>query len=108
MQTTDSHPHATDPNDTFRNYVDSKRQAVVEHHYRSMRLNQTVDYVKRMREHFGRFDKTEMTIWEAMLQMDQFIDNSDPDTELPNIVHMFQVRFASSFYLFIFFDIHLF
>jgi len=91
MQTTEAHPHAADPkSDTFRNYVDSQRQSVVEDHYRSMRQFQTLDYVKRMKEHFGRFDKAEMTIMEAMMEMDQFVDNSDPDTELPNIVHMFQ------------------
>jgi len=91
MQTTETHPHAAEPKaDAFRNYVDSERQSVVEHHYRSMRQFQTVDYVKRMREHFGRFDKAEMTIVEAMMEMDKFVDNSDPDTELPNIVHMFQ------------------
>jgi len=91
MQVQEVHPHAAEPKpEGFRNYVDSERQSVVEHHYRSMRLFQNVDYVKRMREHFGRFDKAEMTIWEAMQEMDKFIDNSDPDTELPNIVHMFQ------------------
>jgi inositol oxygenase len=91
MQTVEKHAHVADPKDeTFRNYVDSQRQAIVEHHYRCMRQYQTVDYVKRMIDHFGRFDKAELTIWEAMLEMDKFIDNSDPDTELPNIVHMFQ------------------
>ena len=30
------------------------------------------------------------TIWEIIQKLDQFVDNSDPDLDIPNIIHCFQ------------------
>ena len=74
----------------FRNYEDSDRQKVVENHYRMMRTNQTVDFVDKMYKKYHKFDKKQMTIWEAFEVLEGYVDSSDPDTELPNIEHAFQ------------------
>lgn len=78
----------------FRNYNNSNRQSIVELHYREMRKNQTVDFVKRMYEKYHSFDHAKMTIAEAFLALEDYVDSSDPDTELPNIVHAFQTAEA--------------
>lgn len=37
-----------------------------------------------------RFDKFRMTVKEALTKLNDLVDESDPDTDLPNIVHAFQ------------------
>lgn len=78
----------------FRDYKDSKRQAVVENHYREMRRHQTVEFVDRMYRKYHSFDRKQMTIWEAFDVLGSFVDASDPDSELPNIEHAFQTAEA--------------
>lgn len=77
----------------FRNYVDSKRQECVRTHYRDMRSNQCVDYVRRMHEKYsfadGKF-RAVLTIREAFKLLESYVDSSDPDVTLPNMVHMLQ------------------
>jgi len=36
------------------------------------------------------FDKFEMTIMEALESLNDLVDESDPDVNIPNIVHAFQ------------------
>jgi inositol oxygenase len=83
----------TDSKDKFRDYVGSKRAAIVECHYRDMRTFQSVDYVRRMHEKYsfadGKFRRL-LTIKEAFQVLESYVDSSDPDVSLPNIVHMFQ------------------
>lgn len=78
----------------FRNYEDSERQSVVENHYKLMRTNQTVAFVQKMYKKYHKFDKKKMTIWEAFDVLGDYVDASDPDTELPNIEHGFQTAEA--------------
>jgi len=75
----------------FRNYVDSDRQDVVLNHYRQMRSNQCVEFVDRMAEKYS-FDKPRavMTIRETFKTLETYVDSSDPDSSLPNLVHMLQ------------------
>lgn len=37
-----------------------------------------------------KFDKAKMTIKESLIKLNNLVDESDPDTSLPNIVHAFQ------------------
>lgn len=74
----------------YRNYTDSDRQAVVERTYREMHVNQTFDFVKGRRAKWLKFDHAEMTILEAIELLDGLVDDSDPDTALPNSIHDFQ------------------
>lgn len=50
--------------------------------------------VKRMREEHGRLDKTEMSIWECIELLNEFIDDSDPDLDMPQIEHLLQTAEA--------------
>lgn len=76
-----------------RNYVDSKRHDVVTKHYRDMRTGQTVEYVNRMMKKYS-FDyqifRKEMSIREAFKILENYVDSSDPDMSLPNMIHMLQ------------------
>lgn len=37
-----------------------------------------------------RFDRFEATVMEALVRLNNLIDESDPDSTMPNIVHAFQ------------------
>ncbi len=47
-----------------------------------------------MREEYGRVDKTEMGIWECIELLNEFIDDSDPDLDMPQIEHLLQTAEA--------------
>lgn len=79
----------------FRNYTDSDRQGIVHLHYKKMRENQTVEYVRKMYKKYHKFDHAKMTIWEAFEALKGYVDSSDPDTELPNFEHMLQTAEAA-------------
>ena len=80
---------------TFRNYeAESERKESVEEFYRINHINQTYEFVKRMREGYGRLDKTEMGIWECIELLNEFIDDSDPDLDMPQIEHLLQTAEA--------------
>lgn len=74
----------------FRNYVNSERQELVEKTYRLMHVNQTVDFVRSMHDKWLKFDHGEFTIFELLVKLDELVDDSDPDTALPNSVHDLQ------------------
>lgn len=77
----------------FRNYSDGTCDDLVRKHYKAMRENQCVAYVDRMHNKYnfnsGHFRKM-MTIKEAFETLESYVDSSDPDITLPNIVHMMQ------------------
>ncbi|RWS28713.1 Inositol oxygenase-like protein [Leptotrombidium deliense] len=80
-------------NDKFRNYTlneETEIQKRVRETYRLMHTNQTVDFVKGRIDNWCSFDKFEMTIMEALEKLNCLVDESDPDVDLPNIVHAFQ------------------
>jgi len=74
----------------YRNYIDGEHQERVEKVYRKMHLNQTVQFGEEIREKWCQFNHCEMTIMEAIKLLDNLVDESDPDTDLPNSVHAFQ------------------
>lgn len=41
-------------------------------------------------EKWLKFDKCKLTIREALEKLNELVDESDPDSNLPNIVHAFQ------------------
>ena len=73
----------------FRNYDQTDATAAVREHYRLMRTNQTYDYVQRMKSKYLTFD-TPMDLWDAMDKLNELIDVSDPDLDLPNVQHLIQ------------------
>lgn len=76
----------------FRNYNDSNRQMIVERHYRDMRTNQTVDFVRKMHKKysFENGGRMKMSIRQAFKLLESYVDSSDPDLSLPNMIHMLQ------------------
>lgn len=79
------------PEEQFRNYKDSARHELVSNHYRNMRTNQTLDFVKRMHEKYSfETPRAMMTIREAFTALETYVDSSDPDLGLPNLLHMLQ------------------
>jgi inositol oxygenase len=77
---------------TFRSYDNAKDnvKARVKAHYRSMRQNQTYQYVKDMHDKFNNREPKKMLVENAIRLLDNFNDNSDPDTSLANVQHLFQ------------------
>lgn len=50
--------------------------------------------VKKMREKYGKLDKTEMSIWECCVLLNDVVDDSDPDLDEPQIEHLLQTAEA--------------
>ncbi|KAK2587321.1 hypothetical protein KPH14_003040, partial [Odynerus spinipes] len=77
----------------FRNYMEDPTDPIKERvrkTYEKMHTNQTVEFVRSRMKEWLRFNKAKMTIKEALIKLNDLIDESDPDTNLPNIVHAFQ------------------
>ncbi|XP_059433401.1 inositol oxygenase 4-like [Corylus avellana] len=76
---------------SFRDYnAESARHKTVEEFYRLQHINQTYDFVKRMREEYGKLDRVEMGIWECCELLNEVVDDSDPDLDEPQIMHLLQ------------------
>jgi inositol oxygenase len=78
----------------FRNYVDSAYQRRVEHLYQEKYTNQTVEYGKKRLSEYTTFNHAKMTLWEAAMLLNDIVDESDPDTNLPQIMHALQTAEA--------------
>ncbi|KAE7998621.1 hypothetical protein FH972_003148 [Carpinus fangiana] len=75
----------------FRDYdAENERQKSVEEFYRLQHINQTLDFVKRMREEYGKLNRVEMSIWECCELLNEVVDESDPDLDEPQIMHLLQ------------------
>ncbi len=83
---------ATDPDkkkDEFRDYQADARPSVREF-YRLNHTHQTLDFVKAKRAEFLPKTRRRMGIWEALEFLNTLVDDSDPDTDLPQIEHLLQ------------------
>ncbi|CAE7562632.1 Miox [Symbiodinium sp. CCMP2456] len=76
--------------DSFRNYENSERQEKVAATYGLMHQNQTVEFVQQQREKWLKFNKGEFTVMEVISMLDELVDDSDPDVDIPNSIHDFQ------------------
>lgn len=77
----------------FRDYAAESRASVKEL-YRLNHANQTLDFVLAKKAEYSKLNKLEIGIWEALEKMDEFVDDSDPDLALPQIVHALQTAEA--------------
>lgn len=76
---------------TFRNYNSSELcLSSVEKTYRRMLQSQNIDYVNEITSYYFTCNPSSYNIWDAISMLDIIIDESDPDTDLPQIVHAFQ------------------
>jgi len=77
----------------FRDYGEETRAGVREF-YRLNHRCQTVDFVKSKRDEYLPLSKRQMGVWEALELLDTLVDDSDPDIDLPQIVHLIQTAEA--------------
>ncbi len=78
----------------FRNYVDSERVETVREFYRLNHAYQTYSFVCGKEKEFLKFDKKEMSIWEAVDFLNTLVDDSDPDIDLDQTQHLLQTSEA--------------
>jgi len=78
---------------TFRDHEGSVRPSVREF-YRLNHTHQTVDFVRQKQAEYLPLRKREMSTWEAMDYLNRLTDDSDPDTDLPQIEHSLQTLMA--------------
>jgi len=72
--------------ESFRDY---EKSDAVKNHYRKSRENQSTDHVLRMK---SKYSKPSLKMsWSCIFySLSSYIDVSDPDIDLPNVVHLYQ------------------
>ncbi|EGD72371.1 myo-inositol oxidase [Salpingoeca rosetta] len=74
----------------FRDFEHTPRFAIVRENYRKMYENQTLEYAKTQKALWCKFDHAEMNVMDALTELNKLVDDSDPDVDVPNIMHAFQ------------------
>jgi len=74
----------------YRNYKDSPSQDRVSNFYFQNHKNQTFEFVQQQKERFCKLEGKEMSCWDAVLLLNELVDESDPDTEQSQIIHLLQ------------------
>ncbi len=77
----------------FRNY-DAEARPCVKEFYRLNHQYQTLDFNRQKRAEYLSLDRRSMGIWEAMQFLNELVDDSDPDIDLPQIEHLLQTAEA--------------
>lgn len=77
----------------FRDY-EAEERASVRRFYQLNHRYQTVDFVRAKRTEFLAKQKRRMGVWEAMEFLNELVDDSDPDTDVPQIEHLLQTAEA--------------
>lgn len=77
----------------YRNY-DSPARDTVRDFYQQNHKYQTYDFVKKKKEEFLKFDKREMSLWDAVEYLNTLVDDSDPDIDLDQTQHLLQTSEA--------------
>ena len=83
------YPDVNAPKNEFRKYSADTKPGVREFYYLNHR-HQTFDFVQQKRHQYLSLSKATMSIWEAMEYLNQLVDDSDPDIDLPQIEHLLQ------------------
>jgi len=78
----------------FRNYSDSQFQDRVRQLYYENHTKQTLSFVISQKTEIGKLQKKKMTVMDAAWLLNEIVDNSDPDTDLPQIIHLLQTAEA--------------
>jgi len=73
----------------FRQYEDSETSKIYTT-YLNNHTCQTYKHVLEMKREHLQFTKGKMSVWEAISKLDQVVDESDPDTDVPQIYHALQ------------------
>ncbi|MEQ9301252.1 MAG: inositol oxygenase family protein [Cyclobacteriaceae bacterium] len=79
----------------FRVYDgDHNRLDTVREFYRLNHLYQSYDFVSEKEKEFLKFDRRQMSLWEAVDFLNTLVDDSDPDIELDQLQHLLQTSEA--------------
>ncbi len=78
---------------TFRNY-DQEARPCVKEFYRLNHQFQTLDFNRAKRAEYLSLNRRNMGVWEAMQFLNELVDDSDPDIDLPQIEHLLQTAEA--------------
>ena len=79
--------------DSYRNF-DREARASVKEFYRLNHQYQTLDFVLNKKADYGRLNRREMGVWEALEFLNTLVDDSDPDIDLTQIDHALQTAEA--------------
>lgn len=79
--------------ESFRNY---QQDDSISEFYRQQHEQQTVEFVTAMREqlHAPMRETISKSVWRMLKKLNELVDESDPDTSLPNSVHAMQTAEA--------------
>jgi inositol oxygenase len=86
-------PNSTKTKAEFRDYRATTKPAVREF-YRLNHRYQTVDFVRAKRAEYLQLNKRKMGLWDGLEFLNTLVDDSDPDTSLPQIEHLLQTAEA--------------
>ncbi|KAF7496432.1 Inositol oxygenase [Sarcoptes scabiei] len=79
--------------ESYRNYSTNQENHIqkrVFETYRLMHKNQTIEFATNRFKYWTQFNKFQSGIMDSLLKLNDLIDESDPDVDVPNIVHAFQ------------------
>jgi len=82
-------PENRDPQ-SFRDFRVHNVPDKVKRTYDLMHTNQTVEFVRNRMDHWLQFNHGEMTVMEILEKLNEMVDESDPDIDVPNSFHAFQ------------------
>ncbi|XP_061917183.1 inositol oxygenase [Entelurus aequoreus] len=74
----------------FRNFESGSLTERVFNTYKLMHTNQRVDFVRQKHLKWSNCNHGEMSMMDAIMSLDQLVDESDPDVDFPNSYHAFQ------------------
>lgn len=86
-------PNSAKAKEAFRDYRAEARPEVKEF-YRLNHLHQTVDFVRAKRAEYLPRARRKMGLWDGLEFLNTLVDDSDPDTSLPQIEHLLQTAEA--------------
>jgi inositol oxygenase len=72
----------------FRDYQDAPDG--VREFYRLNHSQQTLDFVKKQHETYLPLRHEKAPMWDVLMRLNELVDDSDPDTDQPQIVHALQ------------------
>ena len=82
--------------EAYRDYTDDAQpgMARVRAFYRNNHQHQTYDFVQAKKAKWLAFNQRAMTPWQGLDFLNTLVDESDPDTLLPQISHLLQTAEA--------------
>uniref|UniRef100_H3DPG0 Inositol oxygenase n=1 Tax=Tetraodon nigroviridis TaxID=99883 RepID=H3DPG0_TETNG len=80
----------TKEKEEYRNFESGALFDRVFRTYKLMHTNQTVDFVKLKHAEWNGCSHSQMGMMDAIMTLDQLVDESDPDVDFPNSFHAFQ------------------